>query len=105
MHLLTTLSLAALSAGAVADVCGLAGPAYPAPSNLASDALFKSIVKNVTATLDTATESGKAFGLDLATNTTSYSIGVFHTESTLLSYQHTADAVALGEDSVKAVDG
>lgn len=105
MYALTSLTLAALTAQAVADTCGLAGPGFPAPSSLASDALFKSIVRNITVGLDTATKSGKAFGLDLATNETSYSIGVFDAGSTLLSYQHTADAFALAKDSVKAVDG
>lgn len=105
MHVSTALSLATLSTAVAANVCGLNGPGFPAPSNLASDTLFKSIIQNITNGLDIATKSGKAFGLDLATNETSYSIGVFDAGSTLFSYQHTADAIALGADSVKKVDG
>lgn len=48
MHVSTALGLATLSTAAAANVCGLNGPGFPAPSNLASDTLFKSIIQNIT---------------------------------------------------------
>lgn len=106
MRVFEAFSLAAVTLQALADTCGLRGPAYPAPTSLAADGPFQSLIRNITVGLDAATKAGSVSGLNLETNETSYSVGVFDTESTLLSYQHTAtNPLALAGDSVRAVDG
>jgi len=105
MQLNTALYLAAIATQAVAVPCGLLGPAFPAPTNLAKDKAIAPVLKNITDSLSAAIKNGTALYTNLIANETSYSIGVFDTNSTIYSFQHTADEIALGKDSVKKVDG
>lgn len=85
--------------------CPIQGPDFPAPSRLAQDSVFKAVLKNISQSLDDATNSSNALLTDLKANETSYSIAVFDVESTLLSFHHTADAKALAPESVPKVKG
>jgi len=105
MQLNTALYLAAIANQALAVPCGLLGPAFPAPTNLAKDTTIAPVLKNITDSLSAAIKNGTALYTNLIANETSYSIGVFDTSSTILSWQHTADEITLGKDSVKHVDG
>lgn len=105
MNLITTLTILALAERVVCKQCGLLGPAFPPPAGLASDTFFDQVLGNITDSLQNATETSNAQLTDLVANETSYSIGVFDANTTLLSFQHTADARTLANESVKAVDG
>jgi hypothetical protein len=85
--------------------CAIQGPDYPAPSGLADDAVFQDIIKGIAQSLDNATEQSNALLTPLKSNETSYSVLVFDANSTLLSYHHTADALALAPESVSEVTG
>jgi hypothetical protein len=102
----TALSLSVLLSSALAFTpCPIQGPDYPAPSGLADDAVFKDVVSKLTQSLDNATEQSNALLTNLKANETSYSVVVFDAKSTLLSYHHTADALALAPGSVSEVTG
>jgi hypothetical protein len=102
----TTLSLSVLLSSALAYTpCPIQGPDYPAPSGVADDPVFKDVISKLTQSLDNATEQGNALLTNLKTNETSYSVVVFDAKSTLLSYHHTADALALAPESVSEVTG
>jgi hypothetical protein len=100
----TTLSLSVLLSSALAFTpCPIQGPDYPAPSGLADDPVFKDVISKLTQSLDNATEQSNALLTNLKANETSYSVVVFDAKSTLLSYHHTADALALAPESVSEV--
>ena len=102
----TSLSLSVLLSSSLAFTpCLIQGPDYPAPSGLANDPVFKDVVNKLTQSLDNATEQSNALLTNLKANETSYSVVVFDTKSTLLSYHHTADALALAPESVFEVTG
>jgi len=102
----TALSLSVLLSSALAFApCPIQGPDYPAPSGLADDPVFKEVVSKLTQSLDNATEQSNALLTNLKANETSYSVVVFDAKSTLLSYHHTADALALAPGSVSEVTG
>jgi len=102
----TTLSLSVLLSSALAFTpCPIQGPDYPAPSGLADDPVFKDVISKLTQNLDNATEQSNALLTNLKANETSYSVVVFDAKSTLLSYHHTADALALAPESVSEVTG
>lgn len=67
--------------------------------------MFKDVLANISRNLDNATEQSSAQLTDLKANETSYSVILFDAHSTLLSYHHTADAVALAPESVSEVSG
>jgi hypothetical protein len=103
---LTLLPISLLLSNAFAFTpCPIQGPDYPAPSGLADDLVFKDIVNKISQSLDNATEQSNAQLTNLRANETSYSVIVFDTKSTLLSYHHTADALALAPESVSKVTG
>lgn len=85
--------------------CVIPGPDFPAPSELAKDSVFQGVLENISSSLDNATESSSALLTNLKSNETSYSVAVFDVESTLLSYHHTADALALAPKSVSNITG
>jgi hypothetical protein len=85
--------------------CPIQGPDYPAPSGLAEDVAFKDVIDKISQSLDNATEQSNALLSNLRANETSYSVIVFDAKSTLLSYHHTADALALAPESVSEVSG
>lgn len=103
---LATISLSLLLSNALAFTpCPIQGPDYPAPSNLADDPVFKNVIDQLTQSLDNATEQSNALLTNLKANETSYSVVVFDAKSTLLSYHHTADALALAPESISEVTG
>jgi len=85
--------------------CAIQGPDYPAPSGLAHDSVFQDVIKTITQNLENATEQSNALLTPLKSNETSYSVLIFDANSTLLSYHHTADALALAPESVSKVNG
>jgi hypothetical protein len=85
--------------------CPIQGPDYPAPSGLAEDVAFKDVIDKISQSLDNATEQSNALLSNLRANETSYSVIVFDAKSTLLSYHHTAVALALAPESVSEVTG
>lgn len=102
----SVFTFTALASSAVAFTpCPIQGPDFPAPSALTKDSVFRDVIKNISLSLDNATESSSALLTDLKANETSYSVAVFDAESTLLSYHHTADATALAPESVSNVTG
>lgn len=66
-------------------LCPLLGPSWPAPTNLASDATFQSALKNITKTIQTASDAGNLLGASL-------SLEIFDTSSSdaLLTYAITS---------------
>nr|OQO28615.1 hypothetical protein B0A51_03331 [Rachicladosporium sp. CCFEE 5018] len=104
MRSVTVLPFIAAIAVAVPYVpCGILGPDYPAPLGLSSDLVFKDVVQNISDALKNATVADDALLTTLKANQTSWSIGIFDLDSTLLSVQHTADTATLANESVKAV--
>lgn len=103
-HVVLLCSVLLFSASAFTP-CPVQGPDYPGPSHLADDLVFKDVLANISRNLDNATEQSSAQLTDLKANETSYSAILFDTHSTLLSYHHTADAVALAPESVSEVSG
>nr|OQO26206.1 hypothetical protein B0A51_06005 [Rachicladosporium sp. CCFEE 5018] len=104
MRSVTVLPFIAAIAVAVPYVpCGILGPDYPAPLGLSSDLVFKDVVQNISDALKNATVADDALLTTLKANQTSWSIGIFELDSTLLSVQHTADTATLAKGSVKAV--
>jgi hypothetical protein len=102
----TLLPVSLLLSNALAITpCPIQGPDYPAPSGLAEDVAFKDIIGKISQSLDNATEQSNALLSNLRANETSYSVIVFDAKSTLLSYHHTADALALAPESVSEVTG
>lgn len=103
---LNTISLSILLSNALAYTpCAIQGPDYPTPSGLADDLVFKGVIDNMSQSLDNATTQSNALLTNLRANETSYSVIVFDADSTLLSYHHTADALALAPESVSKVTG
>jgi hypothetical protein len=102
----TLLPVSLLLSNALAFTpCPIQGPDYPPPSGLADDAAFKDVIDRISQSLDNATEQSNALLSNLRANETSYSVIVFDAKSTLLSYHHTADALALAPESVSEVTG
>jgi hypothetical protein len=102
----TLLPVSLLLSNALAFTpCPIQGPDYPAPSGLAEDVAFKDVIDKISQSLDNATEQSNALLSNLRANETSYSVIVFDAKSTLLSYHHTADALALAPESVSEVTG
>jgi hypothetical protein len=102
----TLLPVSLLLSNALAFTpCPIQGPDYPAPSGLAEDVAFKDVIDKISQSLDNATEQSNALLSNLRANETSYSVIVFDAKSTLLSYHHTADALALAPESVSEVSG
>lgn len=102
---LTTLPLLLLLSYVLAYTPCLQGPDYPTPSGLADDPMFKEVVGKISRSLENATAQSNTLLTDLKANVTSYSVIVFDAKSTLLSYHHTADALALAPQSVPKVTG
>lgn len=102
----TTLPLLLLTTSALAYTpCPIQGPDYPEPSGLADDSVFKEVVAKISQSLDNATAQSNALSTNLKANETSYSVIVFDAKSTLLSYHHTANVIALAPESVSEVTG
>lgn len=100
------LSLSALVSSTLAfKPCPVQGPDCPAPSGLATDPVFEDVLNQITQSVENATEQSIAELTNLKANETSYSVIVFDVNSTVLSYHHTADAIALAPESVSHVDG
>ena len=106
MARITFFSLALLQAVVFAYTpCRIQCPNYPAPSGLSDDSTFEEVIANVSGTIEDATKESKLLLTDLKANETSYSIAIFNGESTLFTYHHTADALALAPESVSEVNG
>lgn len=69
-------------------LCPLLGPSWPAPTGLSSDATVQSALKNITQTLQDASNAGKFSGASL-------SLEIFDTTSSdaLLNYAYTAKEI------------
>lgn len=103
---ITSLPLLLLLSSALAYTpCPIQGSDYPKPSGLADDPVFKEVLTKISQSLDNATAQSKALSTNLKANETSYSVVVFDAKSTLLSYHHTADDLALAPESVSKVTG
>jgi len=94
-----------LSSALAYSPCAIQGRDYPAPSGLSDDLGFQDIIESIAQSLANATEQSNALLTPLKSNETSYSVLVFDSNSTLLSYHHTADAPALAPESVSEVNG
>ena len=69
-------------------LCPLLGPSWPAPTNLASDTTFQLALKNITETIQTASDAGNFLGASL-------SLEIFGTSSSdaLLTYAITSKEI------------
>jgi CubicO group peptidase (beta-lactamase class C family) len=78
-------------------LCPLLGPSWPAPTGLSSDVTVQAALKNITQTLQDASDAGKFSGASL-------SLEIFDTSSSdaLLTYAYTAKEIdtALGVSKV-----
>ncbi|KAK3065998.1 hypothetical protein LTR53_017810, partial [Teratosphaeriaceae sp. CCFEE 6253] len=102
-HALAVLAACSVTVSAFTP-CPLLGPVFDAPSTLCEASIFQAALKNLTAALDYAGLSGgrTPYG-DIPTAATSFAIGVFDNDSTLLPYQYSSPALNNGTTGAQEV--
>ncbi|KAJ5368601.1 uncharacterized protein N7496_008361 [Penicillium cataractarum] len=88
LHKLLLLLLLHIAVIDAIHLCPLQGPIWPAPTGLSNDATVQSALKNITKTIQNASDAGNFSGASL-------SLEIFDTSSSnaLLTYAHTAKEI------------
>lgn len=88
LHKLLLLILLHIAVIEAIHLCPLQGPSWPAPTGLSNDATVQSALKNITKTIQNASDAGNFSGASL-------SLEIFDTSNSnaLLTYAHTAKEI------------
>lgn len=104
--LLNTPSLflaSAIAGGTAYKPCPILGPVFEKPTSLGEADIFQAAVKNLTTTLNHASQTAQTRYGKIPIDATSFSIGVFDTDNSLFSYQYSSPALRNGTSGVKEV--
>jgi hypothetical protein len=85
--------------------CPLLGAVFDQPHSLCEASIFQSALKNLSATLNYAGQTGQTPYGAFPNNITSFSIGVFDANSTLFSSQYSSPYLKNGTEGTKHVSG